>query len=137
MVHKHTVINASRFHVSQHTITVIHYLLRDDRKQSIINKRIENSTAPAPATLDWFCIASLQGASQGCFFPLCLSNRINEQVEQLVIFAWLGRDHVNSFNNQSLNSLSGKKQLVTKSSEAPYLADDCTERYYKYYEMNQ
>lgn len=69
MVHTHIVINTSRFHVLQHTITVIHYLLRDDRKQSIINKRIENSTAPTPETLDWFCVASLQGARQSCFSP--------------------------------------------------------------------
>lgn len=120
-VHTHTVINTSRFHVSQHTITVIHYLLRDDTKQSIINKRIENSTAPALETLDWFCVASLQGASQGCFFPPCLSNRINEQVEQLVIFAWLGRDHLNSLNSQSLNSL----QVVKNSDKVFWRPSPC------------
>lgn len=45
------------------------------------------------------------GYKSGLFFASCLSNRINEQVERLALFAWLGRDHLNSLNSQSLQSL--------------------------------
>lgn len=49
------------------------------------------------------------GCKSRLLLPLCLSDTINEGVEQPVVFEWLGRDDLNSLNSQSLNSLQVAK----------------------------
>lgn len=113
--HTHIGIKTSRFHVSQHTITVIHYSPRDDRKQSTINKRIENSAAPAPETFGWFCIASLQGASQGCFSPPLPFQQNKWTGWTACDICMIGGDHLNRLSSQSLNSLRAAKSSSWQS----------------------
>lgn len=122
LLHTHIGINTSRFHVSQHTIPVIHYLLRDDRKQRIINKKNRKLHSSPPESLAWLCTAPSRVQVQAVFL-LCLFQKNKWTSWTACDICMTGARASEQFEQPKPEEFArSKKQFVTKPSEDPHLA---------------